>query len=801
MDKKKLLGKCTIRLKRFIIGFLFGGLAVFSTHFGIHYQDLTLNVRDMAPLCAGLLFDPWAGIIAGLIGGVERFIVGTWFGIGSYTRIACSVSTILAGFVAAAFSIHVFEGKKPSPFYAFCIGAMMEVFHMLTILLSHMGDLSKAFFVVRVCAAPMISCTAVGVMVATLAIGILSGQFLMPSRYGEQTEKPITRTFQVWLLIFVSIAFFFSFSFTYVAETRLTISNMQDMMRLNFVDLRQELEKNEKSLSEAKIILNHQALATAYAIANDINAASYDPKLPGNDLRGLARQYDVFEINVVDKNGIITQSTNPNYIGFDMKKGKQSNEFMILLSGVSAYLQDFQPISYDKNIKVMYAGASTKNGFIQVGYSGKEIAEFESLAEITHIASDRRIGKNGYAMIAGKDGIVVSSGGNNIGKDISSLGVDGTHQSGEYFFARIDGVKSYCLYELTDSYAIVLTIPEEELYEERDIFAYETAFMELILFSMIFILIFQLVKKSIVKNLDKVNESLARITGGDLSVVVDVHSNAEFVSLSNDINSTVATLKRYIAEAAARIDKELEFARAIQLSSLPSVFPPFPARNEFSLFAQMDTAKEVGGDFYDFFFINHRKLVLIIADVAGKGIPAALFMMKSKTLIKSLAETGSMQPEEILSKANGELCEGNDANMFVTVWMGIFDTESGILSCSNAAHEFPIVRKQDGPFALVRDKHGLAVGAMEGVRYKGYEIHLDPGDCLFVYTDGVTEATNAHNELYGEDRLIAALNSSPNTTPEELLPQVKKDIDAFVGKAPQFDDITMLALRREGNNG
>ena len=197
--------------------------------------------------------------------------------------------------------------------------------------------------------------------------------------------------------------------------------------------------------------------------------------------------------------------------------------------------------------------------------------------------------------------------------------------------------------------------------------------MELILFSMIFILIFQLVKKSIVKNLDKVNESLARITGGDLSVVVDVHSNAEFVSLSNDINSTVATLKRYIAEAAARIDKELEFARAIQLSSLPSVFPPFPARNEFSLFAQMDTAKEVGGDFYDFFFINHRKLVLIIADVAGKGIPAALFMVSTCSLCSPGRMTNALPPDTSIRDFNRLVLPIKEAtNRFAGLWYRTF---------------------------------------------------------------------------------------------------------------------------------
>jgi len=259
----------------------------------------------------------------------------------------------------------------------------------------------------------------------------------------------------------------------------------------------------------------------------------------------------------------------------------------------------------------------------------------------------------------------------------------------------------------------------------------------------------------------------------------------------------VDTLKKYIADAEARIDAELAFAKAIQHSALPSVFPPYPNHREFEIHATMHTAKEVGGDFYDFYFIDEENLAFLIADVSGKGIPAAMFMMQSKTILKSLAESG-MSVEQVFTHANEKLCEGNDANMFVTAWMGVLNTRTGKVLFSNAGHNPPLVKHADGSFEYLKSRAGFILAGMEGIRYRKNELQLDPGDVIYLYTDGVTEATDLDNQLYGEERLQAVLEKHKNETPQLICDLVKTDVDTFVGEAPQFDDITMLTLRYNG---
>ena len=227
---------------------------------------------------------------------------------------------------------------------------------------------------------------------------------------------------------------------------------------------------------------------------------------------------------------------------------------------------------------------------------------------------------------------------------------------------------------------------------------------------------------------------------------------------------------------------------------LPRIFPAFPERTEFDIFASMDPAKEVGGDFYDFFLIDEDHLALVIADVSGKGVPAALFMVISKTLLKNQALM-KKAPKDILTEVNGQLCENNDAQMFVTVWLGIYEISTGKLTAANAGHEYPAIRRADGKFELYRDKHGFVLAGMENIKYRQYELQLNAGDTLFVYTDGVAEAADSSNELFGTDRMTEALNREPDAEPQKLICNVNEKIAEFVGEADQFDDITMLAIK------
>ncbi len=242
---------------------------------------------------------------------------------------------------------------------------------------------------------------------------------------------------------------------------------------------------------------------------------------------------------------------------------------------------------------------------------------------------------------------------------------------------------------------------------------------------------------------------------------------------------------------------ELSMASAIQSGVLPKFFPPYPARKEFDIYATMTPAKEVGGDFYDFFFIDDDHFMLVMADVSGKGVPASLFMMTSKILLKTSA-LHSMSPGEIAQSVNDILCSDNVLDMFVTVWMGIVQLSTGEVVSIDAGHEYPILCRADGRYEVFKDKKGFVLGGMEGTRYRETAFTLAPGDTLFLYTDGVPEATDRNEAMFGMDRTLAALNSDPSAGPAALLQNVRSAVDTFVGDAPQFDDLTMLAFRYNG---
>ncbi len=285
----------------------------------------------------------------------------------------------------------------------------------------------------------------------------------------------------------------------------------------------------------------------------------------------------------------------------------------------------------------------------------------------------------------------------------------------------------------------------------------------------------------------------------DKIISENIRKRDEIGDLSRDIRAMQTGIVENTRKLAAmtaekeRIRTELEMANMIQASALPHTFPAFPDRKDFSIYASMTPAKEVGGDFYDFFLIDDTHLGIVMADVSDKGVPAALFMMTSRTLIQIYAKM-KLSPSETLSAANEWLCANNREAMFVTVWFGILDLSTGIITAVNAGHEYPVVRSGGGPFRLLRDRHGFIVGATPNVPYKEYEIRLAPGDRLFLYTDGIPESQTAGREMFGTDRMVAALNEDPDATPEQLLSNVRSAVDRFIAGARQYDDMTMLCL-------
>ncbi len=326
--------------------------------------------------------------------------------------------------------------------------------------------------------------------------------------------------------------------------------------------------------------------------------------------------------------------------------------------------------------------------------------------------------------------------------------------------------------------------------------------------------LYELWMKKFMRQFRSLLKGIVQTGQGDLEpAAFEPSSIGEFKLMQEEINRTrlalnqqMDTIRRMEREQMElenrkkereRIVQELSMAREIQANSLPSVFPPFPERTEFSLFASMTPAREVGGDFYDFFLLDGDRLALVIADVSGKGIPAAMFMMMSRTLIKNHLMSGC-DPASALEQINLQLCERNKSQMFVTVWLAVLSVSTGKGLACNAGHEHPALRRSGGDFGLVKYKHGMLVGVSPKARYQNREFQLRPGDSIFVYTDGVPEATAGSEEMFGEERLAAALNACPGSGPEEILRRVKSAVDDFVGDAEQFDDLTMLCLEYKG---
>lgn len=778
-DKHTPFGKRSYIAKQIIIGILFGAVSAFASSYGVQWLGTTVNVRDAAPLSAGLIFGAPAGIISGLIGGLYRWFSVFWGG-GEYTRLACSAATILAGIMAAGLRKLMFDNKKPTWGYGICIAVVCEVIHMILIFLTNMDDSSYAFEFVKGATIPMILGNSAAVGAAIVIVSLLSHERFTRKKGSER----IAQTFQRWLLACIVIAYLVTSSFTFVLQNGMVKIETEEI----FTAAINDVEADIKGKSDA------QLLSIAQQVRQEFES---DPAI---SLLALTEKYGIKEINVVNPDGLITNSTEEDVINnYDMNSKPQSKEFVDKLKQQDSFVQEYSPRGKDESVWRKYAAVRLgSGGFIQVGYDAEQFHQMlnEFVVDVT---KNRHVGTGGFVAVC-DDELRMVIDNEYAGRHISHIGIEPKEEMREgktatmlYDAEVVDGKtdsseKYLYVFKFVEGYCIIAAMPEAEAMFMRDASLYTSIFMQVLIFAALFVFIYILIKRVIINNLKKINDTLGRITEGDLNVTVDVRSNEEFSSLSDDINSTVSTLKRYIAEAAARIDKELEYAKQIQLSALPT---NFPIGEDYGIYAQMIAAKEVGGDFYDFYKLNDTTVAFLAADVSGKGIPAAMFMMTAKTIIKDLAE-GGMEVHDIFTKANDKLCENNEADMFVTAWMGILDISTGKLKYANAGHNPPLLKRADGTFEYLRSRAGFVLAGLEGFRYRVNELDLNPGDRLFLYTDGVPEATNAQSELYGEDRLLDFMNQNAAMQATDLLPALKANIDAFVGSAPQFDDITML---------
>jgi len=611
------------------------------------------------------------------------------------------------------------------------------------------------------------------------------------------------RIFQKWLLFFVAVGFCVTFLFSFGIQTWMARSHAETLLSLKIEDVKSQLLANLHNLRVIREECREAALSKARTLAFLLASrpeAAQDPVR----LREIAAMLVVDQLLVVDGAGLVAGSPAPEHLGEDLAGYAQMLFFLPLLADPALELvQEAAPIGAADAPACQFAAVARQDapGFVLIGYSPRRMARAAEIASIRSLAPSFRVGSSGRVIICRRGMMVSIEDTQWLGRGIAEYGIPPlmlmAAQNGA-FNASPQQQTSLCVYKNVHDFQIVGILPESEIFAARNVMGRQLVVYNLVLFAMIFILVSTLVQNVVISGIYNVNRSLQKITGGDESERVQVDTNEEFRLLSQGINETVAALKNAKIEMARRLDAELFFARAIQRASLPQTFPPFPGRTEFDIYAAMTPAREVGGDFYDFFLVDRDRLGLVVADVSGKGIPAALFMMKAKTLIKNDAELGH-GVARVLTNANRELCENNDTGMFVTVFLAVLDLATGAMSYANAGHNPPWLRRAGRGFSELAIEPGFVLGGLEDMVYEEHELLLRPGDMLFLYTDGVSEAVNPRGERYSLERLWACLGEAPERcTSSELIGRMEKDVAMFEDGAEAADDMTMLALKYGG---
>ena len=510
------------------------------------------------------------------------------------------------------------------------------------------------------------------------------------------------------------------------------------------------------------------------------------------------------EMNIIDENGIVAYSSNPDMIGFDLRDSERTAHFLRLLEGETSISDDISKNPFNDEVKIVYFGRAfrDKGGFMLAGIN-EENYNNRLLNELEDATEDFKIGVSGYFIACDLDRNIVTA-------THTMDDIVGEEFTDEALLPENDGEIRNTITTLYEKNSYVSALKASDYYvigvypvAEADRFKLQNNIIAVILFfsilSVFFITFFIVIKRRVIKDVEKTHASLKLITDGDLDEKVDVTGSLEFAELSDGINETVDKLKGLIREEDERVKTELQNAKNIQESAVPR---EFPSDERFELYASMDTAEAVGGDFYDFFMINDNTLAVVMADVSGKGMPAALYMMRAKTLIKTYSEQG-LSIDEVAIETNKRLCEDASRDMFVTAWIGFLDLTTGVMSFVHAGHTFPILL-HEGEASFVKQKINMVLGGLKKAKYIKQEITLSPGDAIYLYTDGVPEARNTDNEMYEEDRLITFISKdiSGEAFSDDFCRKASEailsDVKRFAAEALQFDDITMMWVKYNG---
>ena len=624
-------------------------------------------------------------------------------------------------------------------------------------------------------------------------------------------KQTMTSIFHKWLLIFTIGAFLSAYFTTQYLHVKQSERQAQRALLAELKYVSEQITDFKNKEAQQNYFAKETLLGKAYAVGEILDKA---PEIlrSQSGVSELARLFSLAELDITDKTGLIIRSTDPALENtFRYSDHPETAVYMDLITGKKSDITEDPRLNAagpsGEDQWMLYAGVprSGRKGIIEIGYTDAQYDKIMSSVSITNFATNYDFMNTGCLFILdnGIDGNIISStSGKDRGKTLAQAGITSVKPSERLPGALnlvFNGNKYIAYSEPCCGFLVIVMLPSGEIYKSGNTLMMWITLFYCILFALVYFMISGLLDRIVIRGFNETNNALTKIVDGNLGQKVDVATTSEFVSLSAGINTTVDALNKAITEAAHRMDKDLEFAHAIQTSALPTIFPPFPGYREFNIFATMNSAREVGGDFYDFFLIGNDRLGFVIADVSGKGIPAALFMMTSKTELKNCI---SSKPalKDAVSEANRTLCENNAAGMFVTAFTGILNFRTGELRYVNGGHNFPLIR-HNGSYSWINNKSGLILGLFPDKGYIEYSVMMSPGDMIYLYTDGVTEAMNVQGELYGNDRLASCLNSLSVTDPEEVLAAVADNVQKYENGAQQADDITMLGLTYLGPDG
>ena len=590
---------------------------------------------------------------------------------------------------------------------------------------------------------------------------------------------------RIRLLVLVAVSFCVAMGTLWKGETIRAEKDVRTLLEINYRDVSQGFTNRA----------DYQLTTIAREIANRLGSSG---KLALEDVAALCAEEEIAEIYDVDTRGIVVGGSR--LVG-EKVRGEQWSEFLRLLDpdGPESMSQPDRPRTSDgKVFKYAAVRFPDRSGYIEVGWSEERFLRFLRQRAYGYTRS-WHIDERGYIVFVDGDGVITSHSDMSLaGKTLlEATGLDpATVPTGTLFRATVADQDVFCYAGPVRNYLAVLADPVEDAFASRDRFMPRIAAVQLAVFALLFTFISLMLRKHVAGSVRHIGDALRRIAGGDLAGRADVRTCLEFSELSDNINTTVGALRSAAEERVRRLEAELELGRTIQLAALPT---DFPAEDGFRLAASMEAAREVGGDFYDFFPLGETMRAFLVADVSGKGVTGALYMMNAKTLLKDalLADTAH-DPAAALTRVNAELCRNNPAEMFITAWVGVLDLETGRVAFANAGHNPPLRLHAGAAPEWLRERSGCPLGCFENVAYKPRETSLDPGDALFLYTDGVTEAMNLSGALFGDDRLAETLVAADSHEPRALDVAVHAAVATFSAGAPRADDLTVLAVQYLG---